>query len=162
MLRDVADPGDWCAAFDDLDRERHGAPTVEGVDYPRLGISQAANGASDGVLTVGTIAATRAAAGEATRWRVANLPDAHAVSVELDGKPFGDWRPLDQRTIEVSCRIADQTFRVRTGWLSGRTPVQTETRAAPNRRRASPISVIEIVAARQAVAAGAAGCPCCA
>jgi hypothetical protein len=162
MLRDVAEPGDWCAAFDDIDAERHGAPTVEGIDYPKLGVSQAANGAADGVLTVRTVAATRAAAGEATRWRVTRLPDAHGVSVELDRKPFGDWRPLDAHTIEVSCRIADQTFRIRTGWLSGRTPVPTETRATANPRRASPISVIEIVTARQAVAAGAAGCPCCA
>ncbi len=72
------------------------------------------------------------------------------------------WTRSTRTRFEVSCRIADQTFRIRTGWLSGRTPVPTETRETSNRGRASPISVIEIVTARQAVAAGAAGCPCCA
>jgi hypothetical protein len=163
MLRDVAEPGDWCGAFNEIDTERHGAPTVEGVDFPRLGVCQAANDAADGVLTVQTYAASRAASGESTRWRVTNLPDAHDAAVELDGRPFGDWRALDDHSIELSCRIAEQTFRIRTGRSSGRQPAQAEARATPSgRRKTSKVSVLEIVTARQAVTAGAAGCPCCA
>ena len=161
MLRDVAEAGDWAAAFNEMDTERHGAPTVEGVDYPKLGVRQAANG-SDGVLTVGTYAATRSTAGEPTRWRVTNLPDAHAVAVELDGCAFGDWRVLDDHTIEVWCRVVDHTFRIKTGWSSAKSALRTETQTAPTRRRASPVNVSEILTARQAVTAGAAGCPCCA
>ena len=162
MLRDVADAGDWYSAFDDVDTERYGAPTVEGVDFPRLGVSQATNGA-DGVLTVRTYAATRAAAGEPSRWRVTNLGDARAVAVELDGRPFGDWRVVDDGTIELACRIADQTFRIMTGWSSSERAGRTETRTAPRvRPGASSVSVMEIITARQAVSAGAAGCPCCA
>ena len=100
MLADVMDGGEWFAAFNQFDTDRYAAPTVEGVDFPRLGIAQARNDPVDGVLTVETYAASGAAAGEATRWRVSNLPDPEAVIVELDGRPFGDWRALDGGTIE--------------------------------------------------------------
>jgi hypothetical protein len=160
MLREVADAGDWCGAFDKTDAERYAAPTVEGIDFPRLGVRQAAN--SEGVLTVGTYVATRADTGQPTRWCVTNLPDAHAVSVELDGRAYGDWRAVDEHTIELTCRIADQTFRIRTGWSSAAGADRTETQAPPFRRRASRANVVEMLGARAAVAAGAAGCPCCA
>jgi hypothetical protein len=161
MLRDVAEAGDWHAAFNELDAERHGAPTVQGVDFPRLGVNHAANG-DGGVLTVRTYAATRGAAGEATRWRVTNLPDARAVAVELDARPFGDWRALDESTIEISCRIAEQTFAIRTGWSSTKGATAAAVESAPTRPRRSRVNVLQILAARQAVTAGAAGCPCCA
>ncbi len=164
MLADVMEGGEWFAAFNQFDTDRYAAPTVEGVDFPRLGIARAHNDPADGVLTVETYAASRAAAGEATRWRVSNLPDPESVIVELDGRPFGDWRALDGGTIEIESRIADQVFRLRTGWSPSSEARQAGSAPRPTRsaRRSAPVSPIEILTARSAVAAGAAGCPCCA
>ena len=166
MLREIMEGGDWYAAFNNIDRERHQAPTVEGVDYPKLGIAQAYNDPANGVLTIETYAATAAAAREKTRWRVTNLPDAQAVSVECDGREFGGWRALDASTIEIPTDIADHVFRIRTGWTSTARAQGVASRATAASRaepaRTARVSAMEIITASQAVATGAAGCPCCA
>ncbi len=161
MLADVMDPGDWYTAFNQLDTERHAAPTVEGVDFPNLGIRQAHN--IDGVLTVETYAATNAASGESTRFRVTHLPDANSAAVESDGRPFGDWRTLDSHSIEISRRIGNHTFRVRTGWSSveGGQRITSDGTRAPSSPRVTSVNPLEIVTATRAIAAGASGCPCC-
>lgn len=164
MLADVMEPGDWHAAFNAIDAERHAAPTVEGVDFPKLGIRQAFNDPETGVLTVETYAATRAETGSQTTWRVTHLPDASAVAVDLDGKSYGGWRALDAETIEVACGVGSQVFKVRTGWTRGdrAREAAAEPSAPPRRRRVAAVNPIDIVTASRAVAAGASGCPCCA
>jgi len=163
MLAEFMEGGEWHAAFNQIDTERHAAPTVEGVDFPRLGIRQAHNDPADGVLTVETYAATRVSAGEPTRWRVTNLPDPRSVAIELDGRDFGGWRHVDDRTVEISCRISSQTFRVRTGWTRSAGGGQAASDIEPERRprRISKVNAVEIIAASRAVSAGAVGCPCC-
>jgi hypothetical protein len=160
MLADIMAPGDWSAAFNAMDAERHVAPTVEGIDFPRLGVRRAQNDGRAGILTVETYAATRGATGTPTRWRVTRLPDPQAASVELDGKGFGGWRVVNASTIEISCSIKSQTFKVRTGWRSTVPAAATDARPPPRRRRIAPVNPVEIVSARRA--AGALGCPCCA
>jgi hypothetical protein len=162
MLADVMEPGDWYAAFNELDADRHAAPTVEGVDFPSLGIRQAHN--ADGVLTVETYAATLTASGKETRWRVTNLPDARSVSVECNGQAFGGWRMVDESEIEVSSTVAAQMFRVRTGWTSDSSKRRADvggSRSLKSRRVAS-VNPLTLVTATRAIAAGASGCPCCA
>jgi hypothetical protein len=163
MTRDIMDPGDWFATFNQLDSDRHAAPTVEGIDYPKLGVRQAHNDAADGVLTIETYAATCAASGDTTSWRVIHLPDAQSVAVERDGRRFDDWRQVDENAIEISCAIASHTFRIRTGWASSErhSPISTDVRRNPTRRFSS-VNPLEIVTASRAIAAGVSGCPCCA
>ena len=160
MLADIMDAGDWYAAFNDMDAERYSAPTVEGIDFPHFGVSRAQNDSSDSALTVQTYAATRARTGTQTKWRVTNLPHASSVLVELDGRSFGGWRAVDGSTIEITCTIADQIFRIRTGWMSAKRARETVA-TPPRRKRPSSVSPIEIVTAKRMIAAGASGCPCC-
>jgi hypothetical protein len=164
MLADIMDAGDWYGAFNDTDAERYAAPTVEGIDFPHFGVSRAQNDPSEGILAVETYAATRARTGTPTTWRVTNLPDTSSVLVECNGRSFGGWRAVSGSTIEISCSVADQTFKIRTGWKSPKGARETVPAAttAPRRRRAASVSPIEIVTAKSAIAAGASGCPCCA
>jgi hypothetical protein len=164
MLAEVMEPGDWYAAFNEIDTERHAAPTVEGVDFPSLGIRQAYNDPNEGVLTVETYAATRSASGTPTRWRVINLPDSQSVAIELNGQSFGGWRAVNANTIEISGCIESQIFRIRTGWTSAEQSreIISDAKPAPRRRRVASVNPLEIVSAKRAVAAGASGCPCCA
>ena len=136
MLADVMEPGDWYAAFNEMDSERHAAPTVEGIDFPKFGVRRAQNHSGEGILTVETYAASRSATGTPTSWRVSRLPDAQSVAVELDGRAFGGWRAIDASTIEISCSVASQTFRIRTGWAGAKRAnesVPQSTAAAPRR-----------------------------
>jgi hypothetical protein len=161
MLAEIMEPGEWHAAFNHLDGERHAAPTVEGIDFPKLGIRKAQNDPADGVLTVETYAATRGATGERTAWRVTNLPDAQAVVVELDGRTFGGWRTLSETSIEISSTITSQTFRIRTGWTSAARRLSPDVKSEARPQRTYTVNPIEMVTATRAVAAGASGCPCC-
>ena len=87
-------------------------PTVEGVDFPNLGICEARNEVTDGTLHVSTYAATAARRGEATRWQVAQLPDPKAVQVYCDDEQYSDWGIIDAHTIEINSSIAAHNFRI--------------------------------------------------
>ncbi len=49
-------PGDWWRIFNEPNLAKHDEPTVEGVDYPSVGIAQAYNDADTGMLWVRTCA----------------------------------------------------------------------------------------------------------
>ena len=87
-------------------------PTVEGVDFPNLGICEARNEVIDGTLHVSTYAATVARRGEATRWKVTQLPDPKAVRVYCDDEQYSDWGIIDDHTIEINSTIASHNFRI--------------------------------------------------
>jgi hypothetical protein len=101
MLADVMDCGEWFEAFQPRDRSRFSAPTIEGIEYPRMGVSIAANDEQTGVLTVHTYAATKRLRGEPTRFRVTMLPDAGSVVVRRDGDSYGAWRAVAANEIVI-------------------------------------------------------------
>src|SRR5262249_671405 len=118
ILAELMEPGGWSAAFNSLDRAKFDAPTVEGVAFPHLGGARAFND-DDGTLTVETYAGRRAAAGQLTRFRIANLPNARGLTIVRDGYPFHSWRAVDDSTVEIESVVGTHVFEIRTGWLPG-------------------------------------------
>ncbi len=167
MLRDLLDgEGAWGRAFSEWDTEKFSAPTVEGVDFPRMGLASARNDPQKATLELETYAATRSDLGSPTRFRVRSLPDSADVSVLRDGVAYGAWRVLGPDAIEIETQIADHAFEIRTGYrgaaatfgagASGRAPSPPSPALARTR-----ISPIDLVTASAALAGGG-GCPCCA
>ena len=79
MLKDLLDgEGEWGRAFNEPDTEKFSAPTVTGVDYPKMGFSVAWNDPARGVLQLESYVATTSARGDATRFTVCKLPDPAA------------------------------------------------------------------------------------
>ena len=74
MAAEIGGPGDWTRAFEAQHLDKYSAPTVEGIEFPSLGVSQAWNDRTTGTLHVVTYAAAPEKRGAATRWRVTNLP----------------------------------------------------------------------------------------
>jgi len=168
MLRDLLDgEGEWWRAFNESDAEKFAAPTVEGIDYPRIGLASAWNDPGSGNLDLETYVATRSDRGSPTRFRVTRLPDSAVVSVSRDGATHGSWRALGPDTIEIETEIGDHAFQIHTGYRPDATAVFGEgtpaassggPQAAMSRARLRPLDL----ATTSVALAGAGGCPCCA
>ena len=79
ILSEIGPPGAWTNVYNGGHDSQFSLPTVEAVDYPNLGISDASNDTTDGSLRVVTYAATTACRGEPTSWKVTQLPDPKSV-----------------------------------------------------------------------------------
>ena len=112
ILTEIGGPGAWTNVYKGTHENQFDLPTVEGIDYPNLGICAARNDVTDGTLHVSTYAATAARRGEATRWKVSQLPDPQAVQVFCDDQPFSDWGVVGDGTIEINSTIDAHTFRI--------------------------------------------------
>jgi hypothetical protein len=160
--------GAWERSFRQRDRDRFAAPTVEGVEYPKLGLSAASNDAASGVLRLETYVATRAERGAATKLRVARLPNPAAASVIRDGDTYARWRTVAPDAIEIETEVADHRFEVHTGVRGRPAPPPDAPRSAARLERSAATAVapraslrpIELAAAGVALRAGV-GCPCC-
>ena len=81
MAAEIGGPGDWTRAFQAPHLDKYTAPTVEGIEFPSLGVSQAWNDRATGTLHVVTYAAAPEKRGASTRWRVTNLLSTTNLSV---------------------------------------------------------------------------------
>ncbi|MCI0544368.1 MAG: hypothetical protein L0Z49_07975, partial [Actinobacteria bacterium] len=124
VLSELGEPGSWSRVFNQPNLDKFDQPTLQGVDFPNLGVSQAWNDLEHGVLWVETYAATRSARGTKTAWRVTKLADPTSVSVTCDGQPFTAWRATGPEGIEVDSDVDDHLFRIVTGCRGG--PAATE------------------------------------
>lgn len=166
MAAEVAGPGDWARAFQTPHLDKYTAPTVEGIDFPALGVSQAWNDEASGVLHVGTYAAAPEKRGSATRWRVINLPRVTNLTVRLNGAPFNRFTAAGPDAIEIESTIDAHQFAIETGYRGAGTRVAAEPSASP-RRRTTPASASLIASAGDGMAVqnpfatSGPGCPCC-
>ncbi|MGH9000888.1 MAG: hypothetical protein ACRDY7_16020 [Acidimicrobiia bacterium] len=126
MLADLGEPGAWGRVFNQPNLAKFDQPTLEGVDYPALGVAQAWNDPAEGVLWVETYAAEPSARGSKTSWRVTNLPDAATVTVTLDGSDFSAFRVTAKDTVEFDTDIGEHILRIVTGYREGAPPPSRE------------------------------------
>ena len=112
ILSEIGGPGAWTNVYKGVHEHQFDLPTVEGVDFPNLGICEASNNVTDGTLHVSTYAATAARRGEETSWKVTQLSDPQAVQVFCDDEKFSDWRVIDDHTIAIQSSIASHDFRI--------------------------------------------------
>lgn len=164
MVSEIAE-GNWIEAFKVKHLDKYSAPTLEGVDYPGLGVDTAWNDKEHGILHVGTYAADRNRSGQATNWRITNLPNAQTAIVVCDGTRMTNIEVIDANTIRVPTDIAEHRFEIVTGYF-GQSVAYDKPQASPAvdtkpytaaRRTAEQ----NVQAAEAVLASGAAGCPCC-
>ena len=116
LQSELGAPGAWSAPFRRPNLVKLAEPTLSGVAYPDLGVAQAWNDRASGCLWVETYAATTAARGRPTTWRVDLLPDPASVVVACDGRAHAAWRVVGEDAIEVDSDIGEHTFRLETGY----------------------------------------------
>lgn len=177
MAAEVGRPGDWMRAFGAPHTDKFTAPTVEGVDFPSLGVSQAWNDTRNGTLYVTTYAAAPDRRGAPTSWRVTNLPPTTNVVVRVDGQPFTRFRAVGPNSIQIETTIDFHRVEIGTGYRgNGRAAEHGPKRPEPRHASAGqgsaaltttasavPAHPKSLTEARNRVAAvpGGCGCPCC-
>jgi hypothetical protein len=155
-MAEAGPPGAWARLFTRPNLAKFGQPTVVGVDYPSVGLSTAEFDADAGVLELRTYAATTAAAGRPTAFRVENVPDVEALQVRCDGAEFGAWSVTAPGTVELRLDVGEHALTLLTGpALAGGAGARTAAAATP-----AP-DVTPTAADVRAAAADPGGCPCC-
>ena len=172
MVAEVGTGDAWYRAFDAPHLDKFGAPTVEGVDFPSLGIYQAWNDTASGALHVGTYPAAPDRRGRETSWRVTNLPDTDDVFVLCDGEPFTRFAVEGENAIRIDATIDLRHYQIFTGYRGPGARGADAARRPAGSARAAAAGVAGPLAAsrrpanvRQATSSFAAGdapgCSCC-
>ena len=112
ILSEIGEQGAWTNVYRGEQRPQFDLPTVEGVDYPNLGISEAINDEINGKLYVSTYASTAASKGQRTFWRVTQLPDVKTIEVYCGDEQYHDWRRVNDTEIEIQSSIDSHRFTV--------------------------------------------------
>jgi hypothetical protein len=154
--------------------DKYTAPTVEGVDFPSLGIFQAWNDPVSGALYVGTYAASPDKRGGSTSFKITNLPNASAVTITVDGQPFTRFEVTGPSSIRIDSTMEQRQFRIVTGYRGAdrkaeQQPGRDEDRVARAnaaglafaRGRADGDRRADRPATRDLLTVKGAGCPCC-
>jgi hypothetical protein len=164
MINEVAG-GNWIDAFKIQDPDRYTAPTLEGIDYPSLGVDTAWNDKENGILHVGTYVADRSRNGQSTEWRITNLPNASDAVVIRNGTRMTNVQVVDQNTIRVPTEIGDHRYEIFTGYYGQEVamhkpdPVEIASVSGLAARRRTAEENFR--AAESVMVSGAANCPCC-
>jgi hypothetical protein len=139
MLSEIGVGGDWAWAFQAPHLDKYNAPTVEGIDYPSIGVRQAWNDAEAGVLHVATYAVTPDRRGADTTWRVTDIPSTGGVTVRVDGQPFDRFEVEGPGTIRLDAEIGEHRYEIFTGYRSPGSAGAQARREASGRTDASAV-----------------------
>lgn len=163
MAAEIAAAGDWTRAFEAQHLDKYTAPTVEGIEFPSLGVSQAWNDHATGTLHVVTYAAAPDKRGSATRWRVTNLLGITNLSLRLNGQPFTRFVAVGPRAIELTTTIDAHQFEIVTGYRGDGTRAEVGPPVKPGRAAAASLlaSTDDGTPVTNPWPIGP-GCPCCA
>lgn len=116
MVSQVGEPDAWLRAFEAPHLDKFNAPTVEGVDFPSVGVFQAWNDVASGKLHVGTYAANPAQRGKETSWRVTNLSNPREVTIRCDGEPYHRFEVAGSHAIRLNTTVDSCQYEISTGY----------------------------------------------
>ena len=102
----------WWRIFNEPNLRKFDQPTVSGVDFPRLGISQAIYDEEKELLAVSTYAADPWMAGTATTFAVDHLHEPAQSRLLRDGNVYEGWRVSGEMSIEVKAEVQDHSYLV--------------------------------------------------
>jgi hypothetical protein len=172
MVSQIGRPGDWIRSLQAPFLDKFAAPTVEGVDFPAMGLFQAWNDPASGTLNVGTYAASPDKRGAATSFKIINVPNASAVRITMDGEPFTRFEVTSPTSIRIDGTIDHRQFRIVTGYRGADRRADDQPR--PPQGRAAGVAGLPLVqrqgdsgpeadrpAARNVFSVKGAGCACC-
>ncbi|ETW95390.1 MAG: hypothetical protein ETSY1_30830 [Candidatus Entotheonella factor] len=105
--------GAWWRICNEPKLRKFTDPTVYGVDFPSLCLSQAWYDAQGQLLVIATDAGDPRAAGQQTTFRIGQI-DTHRIRVTVDGEPANDWdwRIVDGE-VEITTTVGEHTFLIR-------------------------------------------------
>lgn len=148
MVSEIGANESWPRAFDAPHLDKFEAPTVEGIDFPSLGVSQAWNDTGNGTLYVTTYATTPDRRGVDTSWRVTNLANPDDVFVLCDGEPFERVEVEGTDTIRLDTTIDNRQYQIFTGYRGETSAAVNPARTRPQRRPTAAATGLTATASR--------------
>ena len=112
-LVEAMEPGAWANLIGRPNLRKFLEPTVYGVDFPKVCLSQATYDSERRLLAVTMDSGAPTAAGEPTSFRITNVR-AEDCDVEIDGARSDAWRTVDG-DLEISTSVANHTFIIHCG-----------------------------------------------
>jgi hypothetical protein len=111
MVSEVAGSGAWWRLFNEPNLRKFEEPTVYGVDYPRMGLSQAYYDRERRTLVLQTYTNDQAARGTPTSFRIQNLAEPGRCTVLADDAPYSSWG-VREGELEVTMTIGRRSLRI--------------------------------------------------
>jgi hypothetical protein len=111
MMSEVGDAGTWWRLFNEPNLKKFEEPTVHGVDYPRMGLSQAYYDRQQRTLVLRTYPIEQSAIGSSTSFRVKNLARPGDYTVLADGAPYDGWAVRDDE-LEITTTVDYHSFQI--------------------------------------------------
>ncbi len=110
MIAEAGGEGAMWRLFNQPNLRKFTDPTIHGVDFPAVCLSQAWYDVERRRLVVSTDAGVPSAAGQPTSFRVSNV-DAQRCEVIIDGRVSRDWVALDEG-LEIKTTVGNHTILV--------------------------------------------------
>jgi hypothetical protein len=110
-MAEAASSGAWWGLINQPNLRKFVEPTVYGVDFPKVCLSQAVYDVERRLLVVATDAGAPGATGASTTFRVSNV-SPQTCAVEVDGVRSNAWRIVDG-DIEISTTVGKHSFVIR-------------------------------------------------
>ena len=105
----------WWRIFNEPNLHKFAEPTVHGVDFPNVCLSQAWYDRDRRCLIVATDAGVVNAKDQPTSFRVSQIDPNHCT-VTVDGQPSDNWRVVDGE-LEIMTTLGEHTFLItQDGW----------------------------------------------
>jgi hypothetical protein len=174
IMAETGRENSWWNVYNRPNLSKFDQPTLEGVDYPALGISQALYYQEDSALHIGTYAGSQGDRGANTSFRITTLPADAAIRVRCNGQNCEHWQRLSPSSVRIDSQIADRSFEIliskngKSPQTAGKQPdggaTYTATGSEPrsvSRRRAAQPSTRAINAASSRLVSQPTACPCC-
>jgi hypothetical protein len=102
----------WWRIFNEPNLRKFDQPTVCGVDFPRLGISQAIYDEKQELLAVSTYAADPWMVGTSTTFTVDHLRKPAQSRLLRDGSVYEEWRVSGETSIEIKAEVQEHAYLV--------------------------------------------------
>jgi hypothetical protein len=102
----------WWRIFNEPNVRKFDQPTVTGVDFSRLGISQATYDETKDLLAVSTYAAEPWMTRTSTTFVVDHLREPAECRLLRDGNIYEEWRVNGENQIEVKAEVQDHSYLV--------------------------------------------------
>jgi hypothetical protein len=112
MISEAGSEGALWRLFNQPNMRKFTDPTVHGVDFPSVCLSQAWYDEEHRRLVVATDSGIPAAVGQPTSFRVSNV-DVRRCNVVSDGQSTGNWRIVGDE-LEINTTVGEHTFLVTT------------------------------------------------
>ena len=110
MMAEALTPGAWWRLVNEPNLRKFTDPTVYGVEFPTVSLSQAWYDVERRRLIIATDAGLPNAAGQPTSFRIGNL-DPHGCEVKIDGEASENWRMIDG-DLELTTTVGQHTILI--------------------------------------------------